>query len=94
MRRLFLRLESHSLHTMKENVMTYTSSGRVATTLALRPETREWLKSRSYGPRGLADVVDVLVQEKRLLEPFEKRVSTLERRIDSLTERRNEDATT
>jgi hypothetical protein len=57
--------------------MTFTTSGKVRTSIALDQETHTWLTEHATGWRGIGDLIEKLVRERRLVEELEKRIEHL-----------------
>jgi hypothetical protein len=64
--------------------MALTETGRMRTSIVLRPETHQWLKEHSFGQRAIGELIDSMVQEKRLLAPIEQRLHALEHAFTDL----------
>ena len=57
--------------------MNMTTSGKVRTSVALDVDTHSWLAAQATGYRGIGDLIEKLVRERRLVEGLEKRIEQL-----------------
>jgi hypothetical protein len=57
--------------------MTFTTSGKIRTSIALDKDTHAWLTERATGWRGIGDLIEKLVRERRLVEGLEARIDQL-----------------
>jgi hypothetical protein len=57
--------------------MTFTTSSKIRTSIALDKDTHTWLTERATGWRGIGDLVEKLVWERRLVEKLEMRIEQL-----------------
>jgi|RhiMetdeSRZDD1v2_1073273.scaffolds.fasta_scaffold5025060_1 hypothetical protein len=57
--------------------MSTTTSGKIKTSIAIDPETHTWLTAHATGWRGIGDLIEKLVRERRLVEGLEQRIEQL-----------------
>ena len=58
--------------------MNRTTAGKFRTSIALDPETHAWLSAQATGYRGMGDLIEKLVHERRTVEGLETRLERIE----------------
>jgi len=61
--------------------MNQTTAGKFRTSIAIDAETHAWLSAQATGYRGIGDLIEKLVRERRTVEGLEIRLDRIEQLI-------------
>jgi hypothetical protein len=61
--------------------MSKTTAGKFRTSIALDPDTHAWLSAQATGYRGIGNVIEKLVHDRRTVEGLKTQLDRIERLI-------------